>query len=75
MPNEDEVRALTKELRGQGIDVEVYTGGEGTSSYQLTEASADALARVVLEWYKKRRQAYIDRLTNRAIGQSYREEE
>ena len=35
----------------------------------------EALARVALEDREERRQEYIDRLNNRAIGQSYREED
>ena len=73
--SEDEVKALTKELRGQGIDVEVYTGGEGTSSYQLTEVSAETLARVALEWVEEQGEPLAMRLVDPAMEKPYDEEE
>jgi len=76
MPDEAEVKALADKLE----EVEVtYRSLEGHRRIRLGRIlvgeRAETLARVALEFCEERRQEYIDRLNNRAIGQSYREED
>ena len=80
MPDEAEVKALAEKLGEtkllyESIPRPFLLGLPYFARAIINQRGLEALARVALEFCEERRQEYIDRLNNRAIGQSYREED